>query len=47
MDGHFDGRHVALGDPVEAVDVVEQTSFDLLDGCAVQQFLFDHVEAPS
>ena len=44
VDGHFYGSHVALGHPVETVDIVEKASFDLFDGSCVEKFFLDHLE---
>ena len=44
VDGHFDGSHVALGHPVEAVDIIEKASFYLFDCGCVEKLFLDHLE---
>lgn len=43
MDGKLDGGHVALRDPIKAVQVLQQCLLDLLDSSSMMQFLLDHL----
>ena len=43
VDGEFDGGHIALRDPIEAVQVLQQSLLDLFDGSGMVQFFLNHL----
>jgi hypothetical protein len=44
VNGQLNGSHVAIRDPVEAIQVVQQAPFYLLNRSGVVEFLLDHLE---
>jgi len=44
MDGEFNGGHVAISDPVEAIEIVQEAPLHLLNCSRVVQLFLDHLE---